>query len=319
MELENNSLEGVTHCIQCVLPHHIVGSNLFKKNVCYYMAESMHTKFNVWHQYLNLVDEVWVPNDDLLLNTKNFLRDTKIKKLPLACDTDRYYKDHKELDFAANKYRYKLYFIGDLNERKNLEGTIRCYYNAFNNTDNVVLVCKIKKYGLSPRELEAHSTRLTRKIQHEMRIHENSKYYPPIVFITESVNDEFIDSLHKTCDCYVGISRGEAWSIPAFDAMCFGNQVICSNEGGPKSFISESDYPNAKLINGSMTTCNQQDGAFSHIFTGKEFWFEADQLDVVNAMIEFKNAEASQVDTKQISNQYSYKSIGNYITELLNE
>jgi hypothetical protein len=71
-ELEAKSIKDCDYCIQHVLPHHIVGSQMFKKNIAYIELESMFTKKNLWHRYLDFVDEVWVPNDEQNENTKKF-------------------------------------------------------------------------------------------------------------------------------------------------------------------------------------------------------------------------------------------------------
>ena len=36
------------------------------------------------------------------------------------------------------------------------------------------------------------------------------------------ISEEDIYSIHSSCDCFVMPSYGEAWCIPAFDAMGFG-------------------------------------------------------------------------------------------------
>ena len=78
-------------------------------------------------------------------------------------------------------------------------------------------------------------------------------------------------------------------SIPAYEAMLYGNTPICSNEGGPKDFIDPNNKNTGTLINGVYDICNQQDGAFEHIFTGRELWFHASEQETCNAMRYYYN------------------------------
>jgi len=319
LELENKDIGDATHCIQCVLPHCIVGSSLFKKNVAYFFGESLSLKRNAWHYYLSLVDEIWVPNNDSNKFLSPLLKNP-IKTVPQAMDTGKYEKDYQELEFDMLDGSYKFYFLGDLNDRKNLETTIRCYYQSFTASDPVSLWVKVKQYGKTSEELSQYCKKLCVKIQKEMRIYASGKSYPSIKFITSDFSDDVIYSFHKFCDCFVNLSHGEAWSIPSFDAMCLGNHPICSNEGGPKMYIDPTDKNSGTLIDGTYTICNEQNGAFSHLFTGNEYWFVPNEKEVSEAMryyFETKNT-VNEVDKEKIDN-FSYKKIGKLMGEMLNE
>ena len=314
IKLEKKSLKGVTHCIQNVLPHHIVMSQFFQKNVCYYLAESTFTKKNRWHSNLNLVDEIWVPNNDLKINTEQFVnKDVKI--VPLCCDKSKFKKEYQKIDFGVDNSAFKFYFIGDLNERKNLDSIIRSYYKTFSNNQNVALFCKVKKFGLSEKKLQEYCQSLCKTIQKQMRLYKDENKYAPIRFITEDVSEQFIDQLHYSCDCFVGASHGEAWSIPAFEAMCFNKTPICSNEGGPKDYIT-NDPSSGRLIGGTIDICNSTDAAFSHIFTGSELWFHPSEKEISEAMMYYYNNRNHKFNHERIE-QFSYEKIGKMIGEML--
>ena len=63
LELESKSLDNIDFCIQHVLPHHLVGTKKFKKNIAFFVGESDTIKYNLWYPYLKNVDSVWVPNN----------------------------------------------------------------------------------------------------------------------------------------------------------------------------------------------------------------------------------------------------------------
>ena len=65
--------------------------------------------------------------------------------------------------------------------------------------------------------LGAQCRKLCEEIQNEMRIYADVRSIC-IQFITSNVDDDFIYALSTVLP---GASHGEAWSLPAFDAMCF--------------------------------------------------------------------------------------------------
>ena len=60
-ELEQKTLSNIDYCIQNVLPHHLIATDKFKKNIAYFFSESTPITSS-WISNLNLMDEVWVPN-----------------------------------------------------------------------------------------------------------------------------------------------------------------------------------------------------------------------------------------------------------------
>ena len=63
LELEKKDSRDCDFCIQHVLPHHIVNSDRFKKNVAYTATETLNINHLNWFYQLQNVDEVWVPNE----------------------------------------------------------------------------------------------------------------------------------------------------------------------------------------------------------------------------------------------------------------
>lgn len=69
--------------------------------------------------------------------------------------------------------------------------------------------------------------------------------------------------LHKSSDCYVTLSRGEGFDMPAFDAKLAGNLMLYTPSGGPQDFAHPEDvrvepkgltncHPFYKWVNGSQ-------------------------------------------------------------------
>lgn len=318
LQLEQKDLNNIDYCIQHVLPHHIVGTSKFKKNISYYVAESNTLRYNNWHSSLKLVDEIWVPNHDQLNNMRLDGFDN-VKYIPHAFDLSKYsVKQRGKINFGNKDSTFKFYYIADLNERKNIESVIRCFHSEFDRYEPVSLVIKIKKFGMNPQDLQNHVRNIANSIKSTMRIYKNLEDYHSEIIISDDMTNEEVDILHQSCDCFINTTHGEGWSIPSFDAMCFGKTPICSNEGGPKEFISNKDA--GTLINGSYGVCEHSDPAFPNIFTGKEYWFVPDEKDIKSAM-RFYYENRDKIDrTRGIKDaqQFSYESVGKMIKELLN-
>lgn len=320
LQLENKPLVGIDVCIQHVLPHHIVGTSKFKKNIACYIGESNTLKYNNWLSNLKLVDEIWLPNQTLISNfIKDGINSASLKYIPYAFDLSRYRnKTTNRVDFGPKNSTFKFYYIADLNERKNIESVIKCFHSEFHRYEPVSLVLKIKKFGINPIELRKHISNICDSIKKTLRIYPSIEDYHKEIIIADEMSEKEIDILHHSCDCLVNTTHGEGWSIPAFDAMCFGKTPICGNEGGPKEFIKDIDC--GKLISGVRGICEHSDPAFPNIFTGRESWFIPDEEEIKSAMRYYYENKDSIDRTKGLASaeEFSYASVGNKIKELLN-
>ena len=88
-QLSSKNLKDVDVCIQHVLPHFIVGTEKFKKNIAYFATESNTIRHLSWYNNLKLVDEVWVPsrcNQDSLLDDGFNAPDPAVRVVPHPFD-----------------------------------------------------------------------------------------------------------------------------------------------------------------------------------------------------------------------------------------
>ena len=128
--------------------------------------------------------------------------------------------------------------------------------------------------------------------------------------------------LHKTCNCFVMPSHGEAWCIPAFDAMGFGNTPICTNVGGMADFVGNAGL----LVSGRWEPVCGMTDTFTDLFTAEENWYSVDINDLCRTMREvytlYQESDPKYSKMKQQgllqAFEYSHEMIGNKIKELLN-
>lgn len=323
LELEQKDLLNVTHCIQHLLPHHLIGSNNFKKNIAYFVDETIHFRKNIWHMHLNLVDEVMVPNNQMKENLSNLIK-PKVSYVPHAVDIDKLKtsietESHNPFSSSQLQNAYKFYTITEWSNRKNIESIIKAYLSEFTKQDNTVLILKVNKFGLQPRQVQEIVQNHINEIVKIMRIYKNDKDIPRIICIPDKLTDEDIVNIHKACDCFVLPSHGEAWSIPSFISMAYGNTPICSNEGGPKEFIDANNVNTGSLISGTLEIPKSTDQAFDFIYTGKEAWFKPNEIELKSKMrFYYENQIKNNQDGIMQASKFDYTIVGNMIKGILN-
>lgn len=319
LNLEKKPLTDIDFCIQHLLPHHLVGTTKFKKNIAYFVAESTSIEYHHWSNNLGLMDEIWVPNADM---KDNLLFDgfTNVKVIPHAFDIKKYADTGNRIKFNNKNHTFKFYTICEIDDRKNLESIIRCFHSEFHANEPVSLVLKIKRPHIDPNNLRNEIGSFCDKIKSSMRLYQNIQDYHQEIIITEDFTDDQINTLHMSCDCFVCPTHGEGWSIPAFDAMCFGKTPICSNEGGPKEFIDQNDKNTGYLINGQHGICSHKNPAFPDLFTGRDNWFMPNELEIKEAMrYYYENRQCIQKNAGiDRGKEFSYENVGIKIKEALN-
>lgn len=315
-ELEQKDLNNIDYCIQYLLPGHMVGTGKFKKNIGYFVSENSTIK-HLWLNDLRQMDEIWVPNNQ---NKEVLINDglKNVKVVPYAFDLGKYTKENRKIDLHPVSNKYKFYFIGSLEDRKNIESLIRAYYSEFKNGEQVCLVLKLRRFMMPENEIMKAINDISSEIKRRLRIYDNPQSYAPHVVWAEDIKDDAIQSLHSTCDCYVTMSHGEGWDVPAFEAMCYGKTPICGKEGGHLEYV-DNDINNGTLINGIYNVCDNQNAAFKEIGTGREEWFCPSESEMKKAMrFYFENRD--KINRKSgLSNaeQFSYENVAKKIKEEL--
>lgn len=282
-EMESKDLQNIDVCIQHVLPHHLIATQKFKKNIAFFEGETDTIKFcGNWHQLLMCMDEIWVP----CANNKNTLTNDGIKNvkiIPHAADLSLLKKMDGLNSRGLVQDNFKFYFIGEVNDRKNIKTIIRCFHSEFSPSEPVDLLLKVS-HPSGPAAAHHFANKMSEEVKNSLRIYSRPEVYKKEQIVAEYLSDEDLRNLHNVCDCYLATSHGEAWNIPAFEAMAFGNTPICSKEGGALEYIDEDNINTGTLINGVSKICNHNNAAFNNIATGRETWFEPDDKEIMKSM-----------------------------------
>lgn len=324
LQLEQKDTQGCTHCIQHVLPHHLVGTDHFTKNIAYLAYESSDITQISWWENLQMMDEVWVPNRSLQQGLQKHRPPYEVLWVPHPVDTSIFKNRHGNINIPEAIGKFKFYYIGDLNDRKNIDSVLTCFHSEFNPSEPVSLVLKVRKFGHSPEQLKEIVDQRVVNVKQSLRMYRDLRQYHKDIVISQDIRREDVFALHQHCDCFLNPSHGEGFSIPTFNAMGFGSFPIASNEGGPRDYLN--NVSNGKLIDGCKTVCKCSDAAFPHIFTGREYWFQVDEEKFRGAMRgAFEQWKEDPVGTKykwqqaglKAVEEYSYEKIGGKMEILL--
>ena len=311
-------LNNVDICIQHVLPNLIVGSKKFKKNIACVHLDTQINSEHCWINGLNLVDEVWVNNKDSLSNLLDL--DINAKYIPSCFYLDAYKSDYDLLDLGEMNNKFKFYTVASMGEKSNLNSIIRSYFSSCNISYNVCFVFNIYDNSGNDENIKNYFSDYIKRNKEIMRVNTNEIYFPPVFLISRHLNPMELQSLHKTCDCYVELSRSADFSIPAFEAMCHGSTPICSNNGSYKDFITE-DKNSGTLINGIKNVCFDPNPPSPFLFTSKELWFISDEQKTKQAMNWYYKNKTSIDKSVGLKNaqEFDYKKVAEKMKESFNE
>lgn len=282
-ELEQKPIRECKTLIQIVLPHHLEYNSNFKC-IAVFFSECDRLP-SEWSTRLNMMDEVWVCNNQMMEAIINSGVKTKIRVILPPVNTEKYQRTYPKLQILSSQLsgNFSFYFIGELNKRKNLSCVIKAFHSEFDTNEPVSLVIKSSKFGASPNEVANNIQKISDEIKIGLKKYQNPNYYKRELVITNNMSDTDLLSLHSTCDCLVNASTGEAYGQPIIDAMGLGKLAIVNSVGGPKDYvIGENEIKNnkksKKKANGLTLTEHIREPAygmletFPFLFTSEETW-----------------------------------------------
>ena len=133
LELYEKDIDGADYCIQHVLPNLLSYNSAFKKNIAYFVAETLDWNASSFHHYINMMDELWCPNTEMAENAKKFIK-IPIKVVPHPCDIEKYNKSYSKIDIPDLSSGYNFYTIAEWNKRKRLGLLIQAFTLEFKKT-----------------------------------------------------------------------------------------------------------------------------------------------------------------------------------------
>lgn len=312
LELEAKSPAGADYVIQHTLPSMMEYSGHYNKCIAMYCSETDSFVDSGWQHKLNQMDVAWVPSSQMAQAARASGVSTPLFIAPYPCNTSRFEQSYKKVPLAVPEDTFKFYTIGEMgNRRKNLSALIQAFHTEFHPTEPVDLI--VKTIG-NKEETQAFCD----QIKVGLKMFPDLGYYKKEVVISDIVTDDSISRLHATCDCFVLPSYGEAWGIPAFDAMAFGKTPIVTNWGGFTEYVTNE--------NGWLVDCHEipvfgMKDTFPDLYTGRESWAAVSIRHLRSCMREaYANRalcrQKAAIGIKDAYN-FSYKAVGSLLRKEL--
>lgn len=314
-ELENKQVAGSNFCIQHLLPNYMDYDGRFEKCIGMAAIETTNLGFTGWTDKLNLMDEVWVFNEEC---QRDLRRDLSIPVMcvPHAFDISKYTQNYEPLDIDLD-CNFTFYVIADWNRRKNIAGLLKAFHLEFDAEEPVNLLLKVHKSGASSDEMQQAVGHMSETIKKTLNMYNFTSDYSKELVLSTFITDEQIMQLHEACDCYVSSSYGEGWGIPAFEAMAMGNQVVCNAPTGPVTFLK--NYEHAHLVYGNYDSVVGMDRIIDNLYTAREEWVVPNTYTLATCMR--KAYEMGKIKDKKAglasAEKFSHENVGKLMKELL--
>lgn len=229
-----------------------------KKKIGYPTWET--NKFpDLWMKYCNLMDEIWVPsnfNKEILERCgievpvkvvpypfiKRNLLEINSETISRLLSISRWYGNED----GSFKYSsdWKIYYtISEWSDRTNVEDVLRSFCKAFTSNDKVKLIAKTYRSDYSKKNVSYCINNLETMLK-------KFPDHPEILLITENTSVQDTLLLHSIGDCYISLSRGEAFSIDIWDAYNYNKEIITTGYGGQCDYLDKNykGYVNFKLV-----------------------------------------------------------------------
>lgn len=312
-DLAKQNLGGITHVVQHTLPS-LMSFNTHKMINCgFFATESQNLLMSGWINRVNLLDRVYLINRE----SEDVVKRCGVKKptfvIPHATDVNKFNRSYAPLEEIKERLRDKFVFytIGENVTRKDFVSLLIAFHTEFTPNEPVELVIKT-----TPPFEKIHE--LCYKVKQGLRLYSDLERYKKELIITDYLSEDKLCGLHTMCDAYVSASHGEAWNLPAFDAMGFGKTPILSNVGGHRAFLTEEE---GWLVQTHDTVCFNSDNTSYDLHNGYDSWKTVDILKLRKTMREaYQNRTLREGKAGRGMDKiyrYTYEKVGKIFAESL--
>jgi glycosyltransferase involved in cell wall biosynthesis len=309
VELESKSNKNCDIVIQHTLPMFMEYDGRFRQNIAVYCNETTNFINSGWTERLNRMSKAIVPAQFMVYAARASSVNTVISVIPYPSNIDKFFRSYKPISSLPDTFKF--YTIGELTRRKNLTALLKAFHTEFGVNEPVSLVIKCNKPGFPPEEVQKHAEAICNEIKAGLKLYNSTDKYKQEIIISGRLSDEDICRLHYSCDCFVSVSYGEAWSIPAFDALGFGKTPIVTNWGGFLEYLTDKT---SWLVDCYMESVFGVTDSFDNLYTGSEEWASVSVPHLRKCMREaYENKELREHKLEHnLDNidRYSYKNVG---------
>jgi glycosyltransferase involved in cell wall biosynthesis len=211
-------------------------------NVAIWVWE-LHAGYAHWQTQAKLFNEIWTPST-YSADAIRPVSKTPVHVIPHVVD------DLPTPDAAPSKDRgvFQFLYIFDIAsafERKNPLALVRAFRKAFGNRQDVELVLKYHH-----ADFDAPAVALMERV---------AKTTPNIRTVNQTLPDEQVYTLLRSCDCFASPHRSEGFGLNIAAAMYYGKPVIATGYSGNMDFTTPQ---NSFLIDYDLVEVQQRTGAY---------------------------------------------------------
>lgn len=194
-------------------------------NIAYWLWE-LEEFPDKWVSCIDTVDEIWTPAEFI---SRGIRRKTDKPVLTMPYGIELNMEDllgRTYFHLPEDKFLFlAMYDFLSISERKNPEGIIRAYKQAFSKEDTGVGLVIKSNHIKDKRELE--------------KLKEELDGYPDVYFITDNLSRREVESLIAAADVLVSLHRAEGFGLPLAEAMYLGTAVVATNWSATTEFMDE--------------------------------------------------------------------------------
>ena len=308
LELEAKSDKGCDIVIQHCLPNMFHYNSNFK-NIGLFAWETSALPLNNWTEKCNLMDEIWVINNHMKAVCISSGVTVPIKVVPHATDVDKFkikYPKPNCIEILKNKFVF--YTIGEAVRRKNLTALLIAFNLEFYDNHNVELIVKTNK----------NITKDLMNLVEGCKLFRDKNEYKSPFLMSHRMNEDELYAMHQHADCFVTTSYGEAWCIPAFDAIGFGSTPIVPRSTGFNDYMNSDIGWTVDTWEIPVLAVND---SLPGLYTAHSNWYSVDTNDLRKCLREsYENKQMKQEKLfKGIEyvERFSHQNIGEVIKSLL--
>lgn len=166
---------------------------------------------------------------------------------------------------------FVFYDILTWQERKNPLGVLAAYFHEFSEQDDVILVLKVG--GPNADQATTQAAQAANAFVQALQMDD----MPRVAIVGGRWSPQTLWAFHYRGDCYVSLTRGEAFGIPMLDAAAVGNHVIATGYGGQIDFLPPAT---TDLVHYRMMPVLQR---YTH-FSVRQRWADPDLIDAGRLM-----------------------------------
>ncbi len=325
IELEQNNLLNIDAVVQHNLPTEFSYKSGVKNIGGFYYETNGFPNTN-WSYHLKLMDGIFVSSQHqkqvVTKECGKIIGDRTYVITPAAC-SEKFTRTYELMDFGLANNTVKFYTISELTRRKNIPALLAAYLSTFSSDDNVVLIVKAHDPSRNVVNGRKILHGIIEDLKQSLNRFSDPARYPAIVLLNDYMTDSQINSLHKTADIFVSASHGEAWCLPAIDALGFGNYVLAPRHGAFIDYIGDRTHL-GYLVDGSETTVLGVQNAPPGLYSSDEQWFNINihslsqclkqSYEVIN---QINHPEEKAKRFEYIRDKYSYNKVGQEFKQMI--